>query len=87
MPYCMLRRRRPTRTSPPSLSMSSRMAKRAISATGFFGFGTGRGLQQAELAKPGEIYAISIPAGVTSNLFKSGHRIRVEIVQQQLPAL
>ena len=44
-----------------------------------------KGLQRPELAKPGEIYAISIPAGVTSNLFKSGHRIRVEIASSNFP--
>lgn len=43
------------------------------------------GVRKAELAKPGEIYAIRIPAGVTSNLFKAGHRIRIEISSSNFP--
>ena len=42
-------------------------------------------LRKAELAKPGEIYNITIPAGVTSNVFKAGHRIRVEISSSNFP--
>ena len=42
-------------------------------------------LRKPELAKPGEIYTITIPAGVTSNVFKSGHRIRLEISSSNFP--
>ena len=44
-----------------------------------------KSLRRSELAKPGEIYEISIPAGVTSNVFKAGHRIRVEISSSNFP--
>ena len=37
------------------------------------------GLEKPVLARPGEIYAITIDAGVTSNVFLAGHRIRIEI--------
>jgi putative CocE/NonD family hydrolase len=42
-------------------------------------------LEKAELARAGEIYAISIDAGVTSNLFAKGHRIRLEISSSNFP--
>ncbi len=42
-------------------------------------------LRKPELAKPGEIYTITIPAGVTSNVFKSGHRIRLEVSSSNFP--
>ncbi len=44
-----------------------------------------KSLRKPELAKPGEIYEISVPVGVTSNVFKSGHRIRVEISSSNFP--
>jgi putative CocE/NonD family hydrolase len=43
------------------------------------------GLRKPELATPGKIYAITIPAGVTSNVFKAGHRIRIEISSSNFP--
>jgi putative CocE/NonD family hydrolase len=43
------------------------------------------GIQKSQLAKPNEIYAIQISAGVTSNLFKTGHRIRVEVSSSNFP--
>jgi putative CocE/NonD family hydrolase len=43
------------------------------------------GLDKPRLAKPGQVYALTIPAGVTSNLFKVGHRIRVEISSSNFP--
>jgi putative CocE/NonD family hydrolase len=43
------------------------------------------GLQKPELAKPGEMYTITVPAGVTSNVFKSGHRIRLEVSSSNFP--
>jgi putative CocE/NonD family hydrolase len=43
------------------------------------------GLRKAERATPGAIYAIHIPVGVTSNVFKPGHRIRIEISSSNFP--
>ena len=43
------------------------------------------GLAKAELARPGEIYPLSIDAGVTSNVFLAGHLIRVEISSSNFP--
>jgi putative CocE/NonD family hydrolase len=43
------------------------------------------GLQKPQFAKPGEVYALRIPVGVTSNLFKAGHRIRIEISSSNFP--
>lgn len=42
-------------------------------------------LRKPELAKPGQVYEITIPAGVTSNVFKSGHRIRLEVASSNFP--
>ena len=44
-----------------------------------------KGLAKPEFVKPGEIYAITVPAGVTSNVFKTGHRIRIEISSSNFP--
>ena len=44
-----------------------------------------RGLDKAELAHPGEIYPLTIDAGVTSNVFLPGHKIRVEISSSNFP--
>ncbi len=43
------------------------------------------GLDRPELAKPGEIYPITIDAGPTSNLFRTGHRVRLEIASSNFP--
>jgi putative CocE/NonD family hydrolase len=43
------------------------------------------GLERSVPATPGEIYRIRIDAGVTSNVFRSGHRIRVEISSSNFP--
>jgi putative CocE/NonD family hydrolase len=43
------------------------------------------GLEKAELAKPGTVYPIVIDAGVTSNVFRAGHRIRLEISSSNFP--
>lgn len=43
------------------------------------------GLEKPVPAVPGEVYGISIDAGVTSNVFLSGHRIRVEISSSNFP--
>jgi putative CocE/NonD family hydrolase len=44
-----------------------------------------RRLEKAELAQPGEIYPLTIDAGVTSNVFLKGHRVRVEISSSNFP--
>ena len=44
-----------------------------------------RSLEAPERAVPGEIYRIMIDAGVTSNVFLPGHRIRVEISSSNFP--
>ncbi|HYK18649.1 MAG TPA: CocE/NonD family hydrolase [Bryobacteraceae bacterium] len=43
------------------------------------------GLDRPQLAKPSEIYPLSIDAGVTSNVFLAGHSIRVEISSSNFP--
>lgn len=42
-------------------------------------------LSNPVLASQGEIYEIAIDAGVTSNVFKTGHRVRVEISSSNFP--
>jgi hypothetical protein len=42
-------------------------------------------LEHPELAKPGQLYEISIDAGIVSNVFLKGHRIRVEISSSNFP--
>jgi uncharacterized protein len=42
-------------------------------------------LEKPELAKPGEIYRVTVDAGVTSNVFLKGHRIRLEISSSNFP--
>lgn len=43
------------------------------------------GLEKAELAKPGQVYPITIDAGVTSNVFAKGRRIRLEVSSSNFP--
>jgi putative CocE/NonD family hydrolase len=43
------------------------------------------GLDKVELAQPGEVYPMTIDAGVTSNVFLPGHKIRVEISSSNFP--
>ena len=42
-------------------------------------------LEKPEPAKEGEIYRITVDAGVTSNVFRKGHRIRLEISSSNFP--
>jgi putative CocE/NonD family hydrolase len=42
-------------------------------------------LERPEAAKPGEVYRITVDAGVTGNVFLKGHRIRVEISSSNFP--
>jgi putative CocE/NonD family hydrolase len=44
-----------------------------------------KSLEKPELATPGEIYQITVDAGVTGNLFLKGHCIRVEISSSNFP--
>lgn len=43
------------------------------------------GLSKMKTATPGELYQITIHAGVTSNVFRQGHRIRLEISSSNFP--
>ncbi len=43
------------------------------------------GLEKPVLAKPGQEYAITVDAGVTSNVFRAGHRIRLDIASSNFP--
>ena len=42
-------------------------------------------LEKPELAAPGEIYRVTVDAGVTANVFLKGHRIRLEISSSNFP--
>jgi len=42
-------------------------------------------LENPESAKPGEIYKLTIDAGVTANVFLKDHRIRLEISSSNFP--
>jgi putative CocE/NonD family hydrolase len=42
-------------------------------------------LERPVLARPGEVYRIVIQAGVTSNVFRAGHRIRIDISSSNFP--
>jgi uncharacterized protein len=42
-------------------------------------------LEKPELARQGEVYTITVDAGVTSNVFLKGHSIRVEISSSNFP--
>ncbi|MBK9169372.1 MAG: CocE/NonD family hydrolase [Bryobacterales bacterium] len=42
-------------------------------------------LEKAELMKPGEIYPITVQLYPTSNVFKKGHRIRIDVSSSNYP--
>jgi putative CocE/NonD family hydrolase len=42
-------------------------------------------LEKPVLAKPGQVYLIRIDAGVTSNVFRKAHRIRLEVSSSNFP--
>ncbi|HXK03452.1 MAG TPA: CocE/NonD family hydrolase, partial [Verrucomicrobiae bacterium] len=42
-------------------------------------------LEKPELARPGEVYPVSIDAGVISNVFLKDHRIRLEVSSSNFP--
>lgn len=43
------------------------------------------GLEKAEMLPPGQVARIVIPAGVTSHVFRPGHRIRLDISSSNFP--
>ena len=43
------------------------------------------GLDKVVLAKAGEVYSVQIEVGVTSNVFRAGHRIRLDISSSNFP--
>jgi putative CocE/NonD family hydrolase len=44
-------------------------------------------LEKPELATPGEIYRVTVDAGVTGNVFLKGHRIRLDISSSNFSAV
>jgi putative CocE/NonD family hydrolase len=42
-------------------------------------------LERPVLAQPGQVYPVTIDAGVTSNEFRKGHRIRLEVSSSNFP--
>jgi putative CocE/NonD family hydrolase len=42
-------------------------------------------LAKPEPLNPGEVYKVTVDAGVTGNLFLKGHRIRVEVSSSNFP--
>lgn len=42
-------------------------------------------LEKPQLATPGQVYEVTIDAGVTSNVFLKGHRVRLEISSSNFP--
>ena len=44
-----------------------------------------KSLERAELATPGDIYEVTIDAGVTGNVFLRGHRLRLEVSSSNFP--
>jgi uncharacterized protein len=44
-----------------------------------------QGLDRQVLAQPGQIYEIEVDLVATANVFKAGHRIRVEVSSSNFP--
>jgi putative CocE/NonD family hydrolase len=44
-----------------------------------------QGLERSIRAGPGEVYGIVIETGVTSNVFRAGHRLRLEVSSSNFP--
>ena len=42
-------------------------------------------LERPKLIKPGDVYRLTVDVGVTSNVFRAGHRIRLEISSSNFP--
>ena len=62
-----------------------RRATRATLTDGMLRLRYRNSLEKPELVKPGEVYRVTIDAGVTGNVFLKGHRIRVEISSSNFP--
>ena len=58
---------------------------RAILSDGILRLRYRESLEKAVPAHPGETYEINIDAGVVSNVFQKGHRVRVEISSSNFP--
>jgi putative CocE/NonD family hydrolase len=43
------------------------------------------GLDREVMMKPGEVYELAVPMGVTANVFLPGHRVRVEVTSSCFP--
>lgn len=44
-----------------------------------------KSLEQPEPMKPGTVYAVTVEVGVTANVFRAGHRIRLEVSSSNFP--
>ncbi len=44
-----------------------------------------KGLERPALMEPGKVYAVTVDAGVTANVFKAGHQIRLEVSSSNFP--
>jgi uncharacterized protein len=44
-----------------------------------------KGLEKEELASPGEVQRITVDLGVTGNVFRKGHRVRLEVSSSNFP--
>jgi len=44
-----------------------------------------KSLEQSELLQPGRVYPVTVDVGVTANLFRAGHRIRLEVSSSNFP--
>jgi hypothetical protein len=42
-------------------------------------------LESPKLMTPGELYKVTVDAGVTSNVFRAGHRVRIELSGSNFP--
>jgi predicted acyl esterase len=44
-----------------------------------------KSLEKPELLQPGSVYPVTVDVGVTANVFKTGHRIRLEVSSSNFP--
>ena len=76
-----------TPISPPSWWMSSPTVHARNLTDGILRLRYRNSLEQPAPAEPGQVYRITVDAGVTGNVFLKGHRIRLEISSSNFPAL
>ncbi len=76
---------RPIATSWPSCSTSGPRATPSGSAMAWSAPRFREGMEHPSLIEPGRIYAYDIDCWNTSQLFKKGHRIRLEIASSGFP--